>query len=149
VRAKDVVSWALIESGPTVTQGESDTYAGLAGNLSIAEAEKQAHALGPSGYDPVPWIRRLATPVLWLYGGRDRNQPAGTSMEILRGLSAGHDFTTLLFPNASHGLFDQSGFPPDLFATSADWLRQQGLVQQDGVVALRSERGAQPSSPNP
>jgi pimeloyl-ACP methyl ester carboxylesterase len=127
VRANGVVSWALIESGPTVTQGESDNFAGLAQNLSIAEAEKQAHALGPSGYDPVPWIRQLTIPVLWLYGGRDRNQPAGTSMDILQALSPGHDFTTVLFPNAAHGLLDQSGFAPDLFATSAGWLRQHGL----------------------
>ena len=127
-RSNDVVSWALIESGPTVTQGESDNYAGLVGSTSIAEAEKQAHALGPSGYDPAPWIRRLTTPVLWLYGGRDRNQPAGTSMEILRGLSAGRDFVTVLFPSASHSLFDEKGFPPDLFVAAAGWLQQHGLA---------------------
>jgi pimeloyl-ACP methyl ester carboxylesterase len=128
VRSNGVASWAMIESGPAVTQGESDNYAGLAGSTSIAEAEKQAHALGPSGYDPVPWIRRLAIPVLWLYGGRDRNQPARTSMDILRGLSAGHDFVTALFPTASHSLFDQNGFPPDLFAAGEGWLRRHGLV---------------------
>jgi alpha-beta hydrolase superfamily lysophospholipase len=128
VRAKDVVSWTLIESGPTVTQGESDNYASLTGNLSLAEAEKQAHALGPSGYDPVPWIRRLAIPVLWLCGGQDRNQPTGTSMEILRKPSAGHDFTSALFASAPHSLFDERGFPPDLFVTAAGWLRQHGLL---------------------
>jgi dienelactone hydrolase len=129
VRANGVVSWALIESGPTVTQGESDNYAGLAGSMSLAEAEKQARALGPSGYDPAPWIRRLAIPVLWLYAGQDRAQPTGTSMEVLRGLSGGHDFTTTLFPSAPHSLFDQRGFPPDLFAKSTDWLKRHGLVQ--------------------
>jgi dienelactone hydrolase len=129
VRANGVASWALIESGPTVTQGESDNYAGLAGSMSLAEAEKQARKLGPSGYDPVPWIRRVTEPVMWLYGGQDRNQPAGTSMDILRGLSAGHDFTIAFFASASHSLFDQRGFPPDLFPTSTDWLKQHGLVQ--------------------
>jgi dienelactone hydrolase len=129
VRANGVVSWALIESGPTVTQGESDNYAGLAGSMSLAEAEKQARALGPSGYDPVPWIRRLAIPVLWLYAGQDRAQPAGRSMEILRGLSTGHDFNIAFFASAPHSLFDQRGFPPDLFAKSTDWLKQHGLAQ--------------------
>jgi len=128
VRAGGAVSWAVIESGPTVTQGESDNYFTLAQNQPIPEAEKQAHALGPSGYDPSPWIRRLEIPVLWLYGGADRNVPAGTSMEILRGLSAGHDFATAVFPRAPHSLFDQSGFPPDLFGTAAGWLRQHGLA---------------------
>ena len=87
VRSGGAVSWALIQSGPTVTQGESDTYASFAETLPIPEAERRAHALGPSGYDPVPWIRRLTIPVLWLYAGRDLAQPTGTSMDILRGLS--------------------------------------------------------------
>jgi dienelactone hydrolase len=129
VRANGVVSWALVESGPTVTQGESDNYAGLVKSLTIDQAEKQARALGPSGYDPLPWIRRLTTPVLWLYGGQDRAQPAGTSMDILRGLSAGHDFMITFFPSASHSLFDQRGFPPSVFPTSIGWLRQHGLLE--------------------
>jgi dienelactone hydrolase len=128
VRASDVVSWALIESGPTVTQGESDTFANLAASLPIAEAERAAHEQGPSGYDPAPWIRRLAIPVLWLYAGQDRAQPTGSSMQTLRGLSAGHDFEAVLFRNAPHPLFDQSGFPPDLFPTAADWLGRHGLT---------------------
>jgi dienelactone hydrolase len=128
VRAGGVVSWAVIESGPTVTQGESDNYAGLVGNLSIPEAERQAHALGPGGYDPAPWIRRLAIPVLWLYAGHDLAQPAGTSMQVLRGLLAGHDFTLHLFPDAPHPLFDRNGFPPALFPAVAGWLGAHGLA---------------------
>jgi dienelactone hydrolase len=128
VRAAGVVSWAVVESGPTVTQGESDNFAGLAGSLSIAEAERQARALGPSGYDSAPWIRKLSIPVLWLYGGQDRAEPAGTSIQVLRGLSAGHDFTTQLFPSAPHPLFDRDGFPPELFPAVASWLGAQGLT---------------------
>ena len=129
VRASDVVSWALIESGPTVTQGESDAFANFAASLPIADAERVAHAQGPSGYDPAPWIRKLAIPALWLYAGRDRAQPTGSSMEILRTLSAGHDFTTALFPDAPHPLFEQNGFPPTLFPSATEWLRQQGLIR--------------------
>jgi len=128
VRAGDVVSWALIESGPTVTQGESDAFANFAASLPIAEAERAAHAQGPSGYDPAPWIRKLAIPVLWLYAGRDRAQPTGTSMEILRTMSAGHDFTTALFADAPHPLFDENGFPPNLFSRATEWLRQHRLA---------------------
>jgi hypothetical protein len=49
-------------------------------------------------------------------------------MEILRGLTAGHDFTTVLFPDVAHGLIDQSGFAPDLFSTGAGWLQRHGLA---------------------
>jgi pimeloyl-ACP methyl ester carboxylesterase len=126
--AGGAVSWAVIESGPTVTQGESDTFASLAESRPIAEAESEAHAVGPSGYDPAPWIRALTIPVLWLYAGRDRAQPTGTSMDVLRALSPGHDFATTLFPDAPHPLFDERGFPPTLFPTVADWLRAHGLA---------------------
>ncbi len=123
------ISWAVIESGPTVTQGESDAYAGIAGSApSLAAAEAEARSLGPSGYDPQPWIRRLALPVLWLYGGLDENQPTGRSLEILGALAAGHDFETALFPSAPHPLFDRTGYPPVLFGTVAAWLGNHGLA---------------------
>jgi dienelactone hydrolase len=127
-RAGSAVSWAVIESGPTVTQGESDAYASFAGSApSLVAAEAQAESLGSSGYDPQRWIRRLAIPVLWLYGGRDENQPTGRSMKILGTLAAGHDFETALFPEAPHSLFDRTGFPPSLFGTVAGWLGRHGV----------------------
>ena len=91
-------------------------------------AERRARELGPSGYDPTQWIQKLSVPVLWLYGGRDLNQPAGTSIELLRGLSVGHDFAVQLFPDASHSLFDERGFPPGLFPAAPEWLRRHGLL---------------------
>lgn len=127
VRAGRAVSWAVIESGPLVTQGESDSFYNVAQSGSIADAEAQAEALGPSGYDPAPWVRQLAIPVLWLYGGADRNQPTGRSMQLLRGLSTGHDFETALFPSAPHSLFDRAGFPDGLFARVAGWLAAHSL----------------------
>ena len=111
-RAGGAVSWALIQSGPTVTQGESDTYANLvASGVSLAAAEAQARAAGPSGYDPRPWIEKLRIPVLWIYAGRDGAQPVQHSREILRGLSAGHDFAVEYYASAPHPLFDATGFP--------------------------------------
>jgi dipeptidyl aminopeptidase/acylaminoacyl peptidase len=128
VRAGGAVSWAVIESGPLVTQGESDSFYDVVQSAgSIAEAEAQAQALGPSGYDPAPWVRQLAIPVLWLYGGDDRNQPTGRSMQLLRGLAAGHDFETALYPGAPHSLFDRAGFPDGLFARVAGWLTAHSL----------------------
>src|SRR5262249_22143268 len=121
VRAGKTISWAVIESGPTVTQGESDGYAGFVqSGSSLAEAEKLARG-SAFGYDPLPWIQKLSIPVLWLYGGQDRQQPAQHSMEILRGLS-GHDFQISYYPDAGHGLFGFAGFPDGLFAVVRDWL---------------------------
>jgi uncharacterized protein len=129
VRAAGTASWAAIESGPTVTQGESDTYESLvASGTPLADAEAQARAAGPSGYDPRPWIEKLTVPVLWLYGGRDRAQPVQHSREILREFSAGHDFAVAYYPAAPHPLFDSSGFPPGLFGTVRDWLASHRLA---------------------
>jgi dienelactone hydrolase len=128
-RAGGAVSWALIQSGPTVTQGESDTYANLvASGVSLPDAEAQARAAGPSGYDPRTWIERLRIPVLWLYAGQDRAQPIQHSREILRALSAGHDFAVEYYPAAPHPLFDATGFPTGLFATVRDWLGEHKLA---------------------
>ena len=94
---------------------------------SLADAEAKAQGYGPNGYDPVPWIRKLTIPVLWLYGGRDRNQPAHRSMAILQTLSPGHDFEVDYFPTAPHPLFEAHGFPPTLFGTVRDWLAARSL----------------------
>jgi uncharacterized protein len=128
VRAAGAVSWAVVESGPTVTQGESDTFADLARTGSIPEAEAEAHAQGSSGFDPAPWISQLAIPVLWLYGGADRNQPTDTSLAILRQLTGSHDFAYRLFPGAPHPLFDERGFSSGVFPAVVDWLRAHGLA---------------------
>jgi dienelactone hydrolase len=129
VRAGGTASWAVVESGPTVTQGESDTYASLVGSdMSLPDAEVRARALGPSGYDPRPWIEKLTVPVLWLYGGRDRAQPVQHSREILQELAAGHDFTVDYYADAPHPLFDATGFPAGLFGTVRDWLAAKRLT---------------------
>jgi dienelactone hydrolase len=127
-RAGPTISWAVIESGPAVTQGEADDYAGLARSGPIADAETQARADGPSGFDPAPWISQLTIPALWLYGSADRAQPPDTSIAILRGLIGAHDFAYELFPGAPHPLFDDSGFAPGLFPAVAAWLRAHGLA---------------------
>ena len=129
VRAGSTVSWAVIESGPTVTEGEADFYAQLvASGESFANAEAEAKASGAGGYDPGPWIRRLGVPVLWLYGGQDRAQPSQHSRELLAELSPGHDFTVAYYPTAPHVLFGQSGFAAGLFGAVRDWLAAHHLA---------------------
>jgi hypothetical protein len=44
---------------------------------------------GPSGYDPVPTLRELQTPALWLLGLGDRSIPIETTLTNLRTLAAG------------------------------------------------------------
>src|SRR5205085_1816655 len=70
-----LVSFAVLESGPTVSVGESDAFATYTSQGTspltqpLSQIEAQVEKDGPSGFDPRPWIRKLTIPMLWLYGG--------------------------------------------------------------------------------
>jgi pimeloyl-ACP methyl ester carboxylesterase len=141
-----LVSFGIIQSGPTVTVGETDNFATQtaegAAPLSkpLDQIEADVERAGPSGFDPKPWIRRLTIPVLWLYGGLDMNQPSHLDVRILQQLQSegGHDFSWRLYPNGNHGIFEvktgfngelaaSRGMPPAFFADVSDWLRSHAL----------------------
>ena len=132
-------------SGPSVTADEVDLFQSLTGEgeqhaATIAEAERQVLARGPSGVDPMPWIRTLTIPSLWVYGALDQHVPAGLSSRLLEPLVAdgARDVTVQVYPRANHALVEtQTGltsemlrsdtFAPGLFAAVGDWLRAHRL----------------------
>jgi pimeloyl-ACP methyl ester carboxylesterase len=132
------VSWAILNSGAVVTVGESDDWAGLAGQSlsppsgSRASMLAQVRSDGPSGFDPAPALRTLSIPVLWMYGSDDRNQPTELCVERLGTLKQGHDFswnvlptahTPLVLPTGLLSSLPQSpGFDPRFFPDVLDWL---------------------------
>jgi pimeloyl-ACP methyl ester carboxylesterase len=145
-RLSQTISWALIESGPVVTVGESDYFASLTGQGAaplpqpIQEIEAQVLRMGPSGFDPAPSLRALRIPVYWTYGGLDRNQPTGLDVPVLERLRAetGADYTWRVFPNGDHGLFEvqtgllserraSRGLSPEFVPSIDAWLRAHGL----------------------
>jgi alpha-beta hydrolase superfamily lysophospholipase len=81
--------------------------AGASGRSTEAIA-KEIPSWPRSGFDPAPSLERLDVPALWLFGGADRNVPAGTSAEALRRIEKrrGKEWTIVVFPGAGHGLFD-------------------------------------------
>lgn len=88
----------------------------------------------PGHYDPMPVLTNLAVPQLWLLGGQDRDAP---SMETLRRLTAlknaGRPITTVVFPNADHGMYEfdtapdgerlSTRQPENYFAMMADFIK--------------------------
>jgi hypothetical protein len=50
------------------------------------------------------------------------------SREILRDLSAGHDFAVGYYPAAPHPLFEPTAFPAGMFGTIRDWLATRRLT---------------------
>jgi uncharacterized protein len=141
------VRFLVAFAGPAVTADEVDLFQDLAGEgerpptLSDEEISRRVEAAGPSGVDPVPWIRSLRVPALWLYGGLDRHIPTELSMRRLRPLlgQSGRDFRAEVFSQANHALVEtktgltsemraSSTFAPGLFAAMAEWLRDHGLA---------------------
>ena len=140
------VRFLVVFAGPAVTADESDLYQDLTGQgdrpqeLSDDAIDARVLQAGPAGVDPMPSIRRLAIPALWVYGGRDMHIPTRLSVRRLEPLAgeAGRDFTILVYPNANHALVEtQTGltaemlrsntFAPGMFGRVGDWLRAHGL----------------------
>ena len=141
---------------PTVTQGETDLFAQLSGQgqspptRTEAEVLAEVRAAGPSGFDPLPSIRALRIPALWLFGGVDKVVPTRLCVERLEPVARepGRDFTYAVFPGGGHGLVQTANgllaeqdrsdrFVPGLHTTIADWLRARGLRLSVVPVAAR------------
>jgi uncharacterized protein len=80
-------------------------------------------------YDPVPALRALRVPSLFLFGGEDRLVPVTESVAIIRRTltESGHrDFTIRVFPRADHGMYlasgENGGVDPEYLETMRDWL---------------------------
>jgi len=80
-----------------------------------------------SGFDPTPSLERLGVPALWLFGGADRNVPAGPSADALRRIEErqGKDWTIVVFPGAGHGLLDDPPTDQRAAPLAEAWIRGQ------------------------
>jgi pimeloyl-ACP methyl ester carboxylesterase len=58
-------------------------------------------------YDPMPVLRRLETPQLWVLGAEDIDAPVGETVRRLRALKKeGRPITTVVYPHAEHGMYE-------------------------------------------
>jgi uncharacterized protein len=138
-----LVHWLVSNSGPTVSVGETDDWASLAGESETPPTGTRAQMLaqvrkdGPSGFDAGPSLRRLAIPALWMFGSDDRNVPTELCVERLQALKPGHDFSWVVLPTAHTPLVlptgllsslpQSPGFDPGFFPALGNWLRGHGL----------------------
>jgi hypothetical protein len=133
------VRFVVAFAGPALSQGETDHWADIAGagnsRPTQSEEEMEADVLrqGSSGYEPLPALRALRVPSLWLFGRLDYVVP--TRLSVRRLQEVGGDFTIGEFPKANHSLVEtQTGlnsellasdrFAPGLFPLVRDWLRR-------------------------
>jgi pimeloyl-ACP methyl ester carboxylesterase len=134
--------------GPVTTQGQTDLFAQLAGagqsapDRPVAEIEAEVRKAGPSGFDPLPSIRKLKVPALWLFGGVDKIVPTALCVELLEPLTKepGRDLSYTVFPSGGHPLLhtrngllaealDSNRFVDGLFPTVRGWLKERGITR--------------------
>jgi uncharacterized protein len=88
----------------------------------------------PFGYDPMPTLRAVETPQLWILGEDDLEAPsAETSRRIKALIAEGKPITLALFPRAEHGMTEyevvsngervSTRYAPGYFAMMRDFAR--------------------------
>lgn len=61
----------------------------------------------PMQYDPMPVLRNLQTPQLWILGEDDTDAPSAETLRRLRALAAeGRPIVSAVFPRADHGIYE-------------------------------------------
>ena len=115
------VTWALV-AGPAdeLKQNGPILFAGV-----------------PLQYDPMPVLRNLDTPQLWILGGEDADAPSAETIKRLRGLqSSGRPITLAVYPHAEHGMY-QFETKPD--GTRVDTRNPEGYfaMMRDFILSGR------------
>jgi uncharacterized protein len=123
------VAFVVLAAPGIVTFGQEHRYEQLTGGYGsdkpFPSKEEIAKKLGgPSGFDVIPYLRRMDVPTLWLLAGRDHEIPLDQSLAILKRLEVrGKDYTIHVYPKANHGLFDVPPTDPRTLPDTLAWLR--------------------------
>jgi pimeloyl-ACP methyl ester carboxylesterase len=131
-RLREPVAFTALVDAPTVTTGEEKAWGEAAGEdepgpltpTKKRDATRRLKDTRPSGFDPAPYIQRMQTPGLWLYGGADKSIPTDRCVAVLNRLRHGKRFTVIVFPGAGHGLVDRVPTAPAAPATLTDWIEK-------------------------
>jgi dipeptidyl aminopeptidase/acylaminoacyl peptidase len=116
------VAFMVLLSGPVCSVGLENYYSDLADGTSrpLDEVYGLLPAFsGPGGYDPLPVLKAIDTPAMWLLGADDRSIPVRTTVTNLEMLAAsGKPFEWRTYPGLGHGL---SG---DVWPDIEAWVRK-------------------------
>ena len=107
----------------------------LFGKLLTPEEQAKADAVGfrwfrqEAIYDPVPALRALQVPALFLFGGEDRLVPVDESISVIRKVQeegGKKNFTIREFPHADHAMYLPTGGDrdPEYQKTMRQWLTE-------------------------
>jgi cephalosporin-C deacetylase-like acetyl esterase len=113
----DKIKFIVSLVGPAVSVGIEHRFSDLTGDnpaspyrdqlLSDEEIEKRlSEYTGPAYYDPVPVLRKLKTPILWLFGRNDRSMPTARSVANVKQLVTEDEapFDLIVYSEENHFL---------------------------------------------
>jgi pimeloyl-ACP methyl ester carboxylesterase len=104
-------AFVVLLAGPVCSVGLEIYYSGLAEFTSRPLDEVYAllpKFAGANGYDPLPVLREVNTPTLWLLGDDDRSIPVRDTVANLTSLkAAGRPFNWRTYPGLGHSLGPQ------------------------------------------
>ena len=115
----------------------------------------------PANYDPMPVLRNLDTPQLWILGADDHEAPSAETSRRLRSLQAqGKPITLAIFPHAEHGIYEYENGPggeridtrnPDgYFAMMRDFILRGSVGEQAyGTAAMFRPKAASNADSRP
>lgn len=128
------LAFTAMVDAPAVSYGEEQLYSTLTGEeggmpsgLSPEDIARRLDEAGPSGFDPRPYLARMTSRGLWLYGGQDLSQPTDRSVATLEHLrrTRARKFTVRVFPQAGHGLLDVPPSDRRALPTLVRWVHEQ------------------------
>jgi acetyl esterase/lipase len=137
--------------------GNAPWFKHVHGNVSffiLEHTEADVRSIGPTllpgvplQYDPLPVLRNLRAPQLWILGADDIDAPSAETARRLAVLAAdGAPITTAMFPDAEHGIYEyetaadgtrlSTRQPDGYFRMMCDFIREGRLQPPYGTASL-------------
>jgi pimeloyl-ACP methyl ester carboxylesterase len=110
IAARDLgdVAFMVLWSGPVCTVGQEMFYSEIVENTGRPVADgnsAMARFTGPDGFDPLPVLRSVTAPTLWLLGLDDHSIPVRVTLDNLEALAAaGRPFQWKTYDGLGHSL---------------------------------------------
>lgn len=142
--------------------GQEPWFRDVRGDVSYVLLEKDAAELrelgpvllagAPWQYDPMPVLRNLAVPQLWILAENDIDAPSAETACRLKALAAnGRPITTVMFPRTEHGIYEYETGPdgkrlstrqPDgYFRMMVDFIRNGRIGADYGTARIAGPAG--------
>lgn len=121
------VAFIALASATPMTERQANLYERLSrgeeGKLTSDEISRRIASAGRSGFDPLPFLRVITAPSLWMIGTADDRIPVPESIALLNQLkNEGRAIEIVTFADAGHGLVDTPPTAPDAPSTLVNWI---------------------------